>query len=136
MADQIENYENGIVIFDTDKNQIHPLEELKQLVKLMTNEKKDMTENIIRLKKSLLKVENDKATLENQIAFCTTLAERIRFDNQDEYSKKLIKMCEEMSELRLSSNIANREKEYLKDNEAHLTKVNERLDKEIKRYEV
>ena len=136
MADQIENYENGIVIFDTDKNQIHPLEELKQLVKLMTNEKKDMTENIIRLKKSLLKVENDKATLENQIAFCTTLAERIRFDNQDEYSKKLIKMCEEMSDLRLSSNIANREKEYLKDNEAHLTKVNERLDKEIKRYEV
>ena len=45
MADQIENYENGIVIFDTDKNQIHPLEEYTQDQR-MTITEEDMTEEI------------------------------------------------------------------------------------------
>ena len=135
MIDELENYENGIIAYTSERNEIHPIDEMKSLIEMLSEDKKEMTENIITLKKNVLRLENQNDTLKNKIEFCENLANNIRFNNRDEFSKKLISMSEEISTLKLNNNVLKRENKFGKENEIHLTKLNDKLTNDIKNYE-
>jgi chromosome segregation ATPase len=137
MSDQIENYENGIVVYSsTDKSQSHPIEALKLLTKELSKDRDELTSQVITLKKQLMKVDIEKEELKNQIAFCMTIADKIRFDNQDQYSKKLIALCDEVAKLKLATNVCKRENTFLSENEKHLSHIIEQLTTNVKTLEV
>ena len=135
MIDELENYENGIIAYTSDKNEIHPIDEMKSLIEMLSEDKKEMTENIIKLKKNVLSLENQNDTLKNKIDFCENLVNNIKFNNRDEFSKKLISMSEEISTLKLNNNVLKRENKSGKENEKYLQKLNDKLTNDIKNYE-
>ena len=135
MIDELENYENGLIAFNSDRNETHPMDEMKNLIQMLTDDNKDKIESMIKLKKTVLKLENQNDTLKNKIDFCESLANNIRFNNRDEYSKKLIGMCEEISQLKLNNSILKRENNFGKENENHLQNLNNQLTEGIKEHE-
>ena len=137
MSDEIENYKNGIVVYSSsDKSQTHPIEALKLLTKELSKDRDELTTQVITLKKQLMKVDIEKEELKNQIAFCMGIAEKVRFDNQDQYSKKLIALCDEVAKLKLATNVCKRENAFLTDNEKHLSHIIEQLTTNVKTLEV
>ena len=137
MSDQIENYENGIVVYSSsDKSQSHPIEALKMLTKELSKDRDELTSQVITLKKQLMKVDIEKEELKNQIAFCMSIADKVRFDNQDQYSKKLITLCDEVAKLKLATNVCRRENTFLTENEKHLSHIIEQLTTNVKTLEI
>ena len=62
MMDKIENLENGILdgsIINKNTN-MNPLEEMKKLVAMLKEDKKENTQKLIMLKKKIVSLENDK----------------------------------------------------------------------------
>ena len=135
MIDRLEDYENGLIAFDSANVESHPNEEMYNLIQMLSEDKKQITENMIKLKKVVLKLENENDTLKNKIDFCESLANKIRFNNRDEYSKKLIQMCEEISQLKLDNNVLKRENNFGKESENYLQNINNELTNDIKKYE-
>ena len=137
MMDKIENLENGILEGNYDQNnKTNPLEEMKKLVNMLKEDKKENTEKLILLKKKVLSLENAKNSLENKIDFCENLKNNIKFNNRDEYSKKLINLSEELSKVKLQNNILSRENNFEKENSNHLQRLNEQLTTSLKDYEI
>ena len=118
MMDKIENLENGILDGSlTNKNtNMNPLEEMKKLVTMLKEDKKENTQKLIILKKKVVSLENDKNSLESRIDFCENLKNNIKFHNRDEFSKKLINLSEELSNVKLHNNILQRENNFEKEN--------------------
>ena len=135
MIDRLEDYENGLIAFNSSNIESHPNEEMNNLIEMLSEDKKKITENMIKLKKVVLKLENENDTLKNKIDFCESLANKIRFNNRDEYSKKLIQMCEEISQLKLDNNVLKRENNFEKESENYLKNINNELTNDIKKYE-
>ena len=135
MLDELENFENGIVAYTSNKDKIHPMDEMKKLVEMLKEDKKANTEQLLKYKKKILSLENDKDFLENQIDFCESLANNIKFNNRDEYSKKLISLSEEIAQLKLNNNQIKREYNFNKENINHLNILNEQLTISIKDHE-
>ena len=133
--DALENYENGIVGFNPNKEKIYPMDEMKKLVNTLKEDKKYNTEQLLMLKKKVLSLENDKSYLENEIDFCESLANNIRFNNRDEYSQKLIGMSEDISKLKLNNNKLMRENGFIKENIEHLNRLNQQLNQSVAEYE-
>ena len=137
MMDKIENLENGILEGNFGQNsQTNPLDELKKLVNMLKEDKKENTEKLIMLKKKVLSLENAKNNLENKIDFCENLKNNIKFNNRDEFSKKLINLSEELSNVKLHNNILQRENIFEKENSQHLQRLNDQLNNSIKNYEI
>ena len=133
--DALENYESGIVGFNHNKEKIYPIDEMKKLVNMLKEDKKNNTEQLLTLKKKVLSLENDKNYLENEIDFCESLANNIRFNNRDEYSQKLIGMSEDIAKLKLNNNKLMRENKFIKENMDHVDKLNQQLNQSIVDYE-
>ena len=137
MMDKIENLENGILEGNFGQNsQTNPLDELKKLVNMLKEDKKENTEKLIMLKKKVLSLENAKNNLENKIDFCENLKNNIKFNNRDEFSKKLINLSEELSNVKLENNILKRENNFEKENSNHLQRLNDELTSSLKDYEI
>ena len=137
MMDKIEKLENGILEGNFEPNtQTNPIDELKNLVNMLKEDKKQNTEKIIVLKKKVLSLENVKDNLENKIDFCENLKNNIKFNNRDEFSKKLINLSEELSNARLQNNVLRRENNFEKENSEHLQRINDELNSSIKDYEI
>ena len=136
MMDKIDNLENGILEGNLGQNnQTNPLEEMKKLVNMLKEDKKENTEKLIILKKKVLSLENAKNNLENKIDFCENLKNSIKFNNRDEFSKKLINLSEELSNVKLQNNILRRENAFEKENSNHLQRLNDELSTSIQDYE-
>ena len=136
MMDKIDNLENGILEGNLGQNgQTNPLEEMKKLVNMLKEDKKENTEKLIMLKKKVLSLENAKNNLENKIDFCENLKNNIKFNNRDEFSKKLINLSEELSNVKLQNNILKRENAFEKENSHHLQRLNDELSTSIQDYE-
>ena len=133
--DALENYESGIVGFNPNKEKIFPMDEMKKLVNVLKEDKKKNTEQLLILKKKVLSLENDKSYLENEIDFCESLANNIRFNNRDEYSQKLIGMSEDISKLKLNNNKLMRENNFIKENMEHIDRLNQQLNQSVAEYE-
>ena len=137
MMDKIENLENGILEGNFgQKNQTNPIDELKKLVNMLKEDKKENTEKLIILKKKVLSLENAKNNLENKIDFCENLKNNIKFNNRDEFSKKLINLSEELANTKLENNILKRENNFEKENSNHLQRLNDELTSSLKDYEI
>ena len=137
LANKIENLENGIMEGNFDNNkQINPLEEMKKLVAMLKEDKKENTEKLIMLKKKVLLLENEKNNLESKIEFCENLKNNIKFNNRDDFSKKLINLSEELSNTKLQNNILKRENNFEKENSNHLQRLNDELTMNLKDYEI
>ena len=138
MMDKIENLENGILdgsLINKNTN-MNPLEEMKKLVTMLKEDKKENTQKLIMLKKKVVSLENDKNSLENRIDFCENLKNNIKFHNRDEFSKNLINLSEELSNVKLHNNILQRENTFEKENSQHLQRLNEQLNTSLKNYEI
>ena len=133
--DALENYESGIVGYGLNQNKIYPIDEMKKLVNLLKEDKKKNTEQLLKLKKKILSLENDKSYLENEIDFCESLANNIRFNNRDEYSQKLIGMSEDISKLKLNNKQLKREYNFIKENMEHVDQINKQLNQSVEEYE-
>ena len=133
--DALENYEYGIVGFTPNKEKVYPIDEMKKLVTMLKEDKKNNTEQLLKLKKKVLSLENEKNYLENEIEFCESLANNIRFNNRDEYSQKLIGMSEDITKLKTANNQLKREYNFMKENLEHIDKINQQLNKTITEYE-
>ena len=138
MMDKIENLENGILdgTIVNKNNRMNPLEEMKKLVSMLKEDKKESTQKLIFLKKKLVSLENEKNNLESRIDFCENLKNNIKFNNRDEFSKKLINLSEELSNVKLHNNILQRENTFEKENSAHLQRLNDQLNTSLKNYEM
>ena len=133
--DALENYECGIVGFSPNKEKIYPIDEMKKLVNMLKEDKKNNTEQLLKLRKKVFSLENEKSRLENEIDFCESLADNIRFNNRDEYSQKLIGLSEDIAKLKLNNNIIKRENNYVKENLEHTNKIIKQLNQSISEYE-
>ena len=51
LNDALENYECGIVGFNPNKEKIYPIDEMKKLVNILKEDKKNNTEQLLKLKK-------------------------------------------------------------------------------------
>ena len=102
---------------------------------MLKEDKKNNTEQLLKLKKKVLSLENEKNYLENEIEFCESLANNIRFNNRDEYSQKLIGMSEDITKLKTANNQLKREYNFMKENLEHIDKINQQLNKTITEYE-
>ena len=138
MMDKIENLENGILdgTITNKNNSMNPLEEMKKLVSMLKEDKKESTQKLILLKKKVVSLENEKNNLESRIDFCENLKNNIKFNNRDEFSKKLINLSEELSNVKLHNNILQRENTFEKENSAHLQRLNDQLNTSLKNYEM
>ena len=138
MMDKIENLKNGILdgAIMNKNNKLNPLEEMKKLVSMLKEDKKESTQKLIMLKKKVVSLENDKNKLESRIDFCENLKNNIKFNNRDEFSKKLINLSEELSNVKLHNNILQRENTFEKENSAHLQRLNDQLNTSLKNYEI
>ena len=138
MMDKIENLENGILdgTIVNKNTKMNPLEEMKKLVSMLKEDKKESTQKLIMLKKKVVSLENDKNSLESRIDFCENLKNNIKFNNRDEFSKKLINLSEELANVKLHNNILQRENTFEKENSQHLQRLNEQLNTSLKNYEI
>ena len=134
---KIENFENGVLDGSGNKTgSLNPLEEMKKLVNMLKEDKKNNTEQLIILKKRVLTLENANNSLESKIDFYENLNNNIIYNNRDDFSKKLIKLSEELSNVKLQNNILQRENNFEKENSNHLQRINEQLSTSIKEYEI
>ena len=136
ISDKLESYENGLIEFNVNEKDTRPLEELKKLVSMLKEDKKDNTEQILILKKKILSLQNAKDVLENKIDFCENLANNIKFNSRDEYSKKLISMSEDLAQLKLNNTVLKRDNNFERENVNHLQRLNEQLNTGIKELEI
>ena len=135
IKDTLENYESGIFIINSDNEKIYPLEEMKKLVNMLKEDKRNNTEQLLKLRKKVLNLENDKSNLENEIEFCESLANNIRFNNRDEYSQKLINMSEDISKLKLENKKLKRENDYIKESIDYTNRINQQLNQSLTEFE-
>ena len=135
IQDSLDNYESGLFIINTDKEKVYPLEEMKKLVNMLKEDKRNNTEKLLKLRKKVLNLENDKSYLENEIEFCESLANNIRFNNRDEYSQKLISMSEDISKLKLENKKLKREYDYIKESLEYNNRINQQLNQSLTEFE-
>ena len=135
IQDSLDNYESGLFIINTDKEKVYPLEEMKKLVNMLKEDKRNNTEKLLKLRKKVLNLENDKSYLENEIEFCESLANNIRFNNRDEYSQKLISMSEDISKLKLENKKLKREYDYIKESLEYYNRINQQLNQSLTEFE-
>ena len=135
IQDSLDNYESGLFIINTDKEKVYPLEEMKKLVNMLKEDKRNNTEKLLKLRKKVLNLENDKSYLENEIEFCESLANNIRFNNRDEYSQKLISMSEDISKLKLENKKLKREYDYIKESLEYNNRINQQLNQSLAEFE-
>ena len=135
IKDSLENYESGIFLKNADNEKVYPLEEMKKLVNMLKDDKRNNTEQLLKLRKKVLSLQNDKDYLENEIEFCESLANNIRFNNRDEYSHKLIGMSEEIAKLKLENKKLKRESDYNKENVEYTKRINLQLNQSLAEFE-
>ena len=135
IKDSLDNYESGLFVINTDNEKIYPLEEMKKLVNMLKEDKKNNTEKLLKLRKKVLNLENDKDYLENEIEFCESLANNIRFNNRDEYSQKLISLSEDISKLKLENKKLKRENDYIKESLEYNNRINQQLNQSLTEFE-
>ena len=123
-----------------DKQKLEPIHTFKELhntvvdhISFLTEDKINLSENILKLKKSNLLLENQKSELSSKINHANELENKIKFDHNDEYSKKLIQYCDEISNLKLSNSRNERENNFNKENVSHLEKLKNQLQDEVKK---
>ena len=131
IKDSLENYESGIFLSNADNEKVYPLEEMRKLVNMLKDDKRNNTEQLLKLRKKVLSLQNDKDYLENEIEFCESLANNIRFNNRDEYSQKLIGMSEEIAKLKLENKKLKRENDYAKENMEYTKRINLQLNQSL-----
>ena len=136
ISDKLENYESGLIEYDLNKKELRPLEEMKKLVKMLKEDKQHNTEQLLILKKKILSLQNAKDVLENKIDFCESLANNIKFNSRDEYSKKLIEMSDNLANFKLNNTILKRENDFERENVNHLKRLNDQLNASVKEYEI
>ena len=61
IQDSLDNYESGLFIINTDNEKVYPLEEMKKLVNMLKEDKRNNTEKLLKLRKKVLNLENDKS---------------------------------------------------------------------------
>ena len=135
IKDSLDNYERGIFLYNSDNEKIYPLEEMKKLVTMLKTDKIKNTEQLLKLRKKVLSLENDKDYLENEIEFCESLANNIRFNNRDEYSQKLIGMSEDIAKLKLENKKLKREYDYMKESMEYTNRINQQLNQSLTEFE-
>ena len=135
IKDSLENYERGIFLTNADNEKVYPLEEMKKLVNMLKDDKRNNTEQLLKLRKKVLSLQNDKDYLENEIEFCESLANNIRFNNRDEYSQKLLGMSEEIAKLKLENKKLRRENDYNKENMEYTKRINLQLNQSLAEFE-
>ena len=128
IKDSLDNYERGIFLYNSNDEKIYPLEEMKKLVTVLKNDKIKNTEQLLKLRKKVLSLQSDKDYLENEIEFCESLANNIKFNNRDEYSQKLINMSENIAKLKLENKKLKREYDYMKESTDYTNKINQQLN--------
>ena len=135
IQDSLDNYESGLFIINTDKEKVYPLEEMQKLVNMLKEDKRNNTEKLLKLRKKVLNLENDKSYLENEIEFCESLANNIKFNNRDEYSQKLISMSEDISKLKLENKKLKREYDYIKESLEYNNRIHQQLNQSLTEFE-
>ena len=131
IKDSLDNFESGLFSYNVDKERIYPLEEMKKLVEMLKEDKLKNIEQLLKLRKKVLTLENEKDYLENEIEFCESLANNIKFNNRDEYSQKLISMSEEIAKLKLENKKLKRENDFMNENVEYTKRINQQLDKNL-----
>ena len=135
IKDSLENYENGILVFNSDNEKVYPLDEMRKLVKMLKEDKKNNTEKLLKLRKKVFNLENDNSFLKNEIDFCASLANNIKFNNRDEYSQKLIWMSEDIAKLKLENKKIKREYDYMKESMEYINRINQQLNQSLTEFE-
>jgi Ca2+-binding EF-hand superfamily protein len=112
------------------------LEEFKGLLRDLSAEKTELTEKYFTIRRENLKIQIELEELRNKVDYSEGLANRIKYNSIDEYSKKLVAASEEISKLKLIESVLTRENFFYKENENHNGRLIDHLNKTIKSLEV
>jgi len=131
----------NIKLTDSLENHIKPVvtlkdfEEMKDLLENLSNEKTELTEKYMTLSRKNMELNNTNDELSLKIEYSNSLANRLRVENTDQLSKKIIQISEEIQILKLNESKAIRENSFLKENEIYNKRLNENYLNNIKKLE-
>lgn len=128
LEDLLQNYSKPIVT-------VEQLDELKSLVRDISQEKTNLTEKYFEIRRDNLRLITENEELKNKMDYSNMLVQRIKLNCNDEYSAKLIEITEELSKYRLSESVLTRENAFYKEGEVYLRKLIEHNDRNIKNLE-
>jgi Ca2+-binding EF-hand superfamily protein len=114
---------------------IEQLDELKSLVRDISSEKTNLTEKYFDIRRENLRLINENEEMKNKIEYSNALIARVKISTPDEFSVRLIEMTEEISKLKLSESLLNRENTFFKEGEIYLRRLIEHNDRNIKNLE-
>ena len=132
----------NIKLTDSLENHIKPVvtlkdfEEMKDLLDQLSNEKTELTQKYMDLCRTNMELQKTNDDLHLKIEYSNTLANRLKVENTDQLSKKIIQISEEIQILKLNESKAVRENSFLKENEIYNKRLNENYLKNIKKLEV
>ena len=133
LEDQLDNVTNTNSNFSLSQEK---LEELKNLVSTLSSEKTQLTEKYFNLRRDNLKIHTEAEELRNKIEYSENIVNNIKYNNSDDYSKRIIEISDNLSKVKLNEAVLLRENHFLKETENHLSRLNEHLNKNIKTMEI
>lgn len=117
LGDIVDNYTNPLVT-------INQLEELKLLIRDLSNDKSEITEKYFNTRKENLKISNENSEIKNKIEYAELLSRNIKYaKNNDEATSKIIQMSEQISKSNLNIGTLQRENVMLRETESYLNKL-------------
>ena len=128
LTDSLENYLRPVV-------SLKDFEEMKDLLNQIANEKTELTEKYMDLNRKKVELHKSNDELMTKIEYSNALTSRLKVENTDKMSKKIIELSEEIMILKLNESKATRENNFLKENEIYNKRMIESYLKNIKKFE-
>jgi hypothetical protein len=131
----------NIKLTDSLENHLRPVvtlkdfEEMKDSLNQLSTEKTELTEKYMELNRKNVELNKTKDELGIKIDYSNSLAIRLKAENSNQLSKKIIQLSEEIMELKLNESKATRENEFLKENDIYSKRMNENYLKNLKKLE-
>jgi len=114
---------------------IEQLDELKSLVRDISNEKTNLTEKYFEIRRENLRLISENEELKSKIDYSNALIAKVKVNCHDDFTSKLIEISEELAKVKLSESILNRENAFYKEGDIYLRKLMEHNDRNIKNLE-
>lgn len=114
---------------------IEQLDELKSLVRDISNDKTNLTEKYFEIRRENLRLITENEELRSKIDYSNALIAKVKINSQDEFSNRLLEISEELSKVKLSESILNRENAFFKEGDIYLRRLIEHNDRNIKNLE-
>jgi len=114
---------------------IEQLDELKSLVRDISMEKTKLTEKYFEIRRENLRLITENEELRSKIDYSNALIAKVKINSQDEFSVRLLELSEELSKVKLSESILNRENAFFKEGDVYLRRLIEHNDRNIKNFE-